>query len=372
VFHKLPVKLKKPPAPKRRARGTGSVFPDKRRGGWCARVPVGQYPNGRTKYREVRGDTQGEVVALMKNITAPLPGTTVAEWADHWLARATVRPTTHDDYAHTVERWIKPTLGHRRLAAVTAGDVENAVGSWELGPNTARKNLGQLRSMFASAVKAGILERNPARDARPPRAQKVVIQPFTPAELALIVRRATEHPRDHAFALLAATGMRIGEAFALDVGNYDRATGRVSITSTYTQSHGVRRAKSENSVRTVTVPAVARPAILRAIGKRSSGPLFLAPGTVRRTRPATARLHWRKFLTRLGIAYRSPHTLRHSVASHALASGVPLANVSRDLGDTIATIIKTYCHPTSGRDVSDAMGQILAGDASKSKRGGSR
>jgi integrase len=360
MFHKLPAKLKKPPTAKRRARGTGSVFFDPRRKEWVARVPVGKYPNERTKYREVRGDTQGAVVEMMKGVTAPLPGTTVAEWADHWLARATVRPTTRDDYAHTVERWIKPHLGHRRLAAVTAADVEHAVGSWSLGPNTARKNLGQLRSMFASAVKAGVIERNPARDARPPRAQKVVIQPFTPAELAAIVRAATEHPRDHAFALLAATGMRIGEAFALDVGNYDRATGRVSITSTYTQSHGVRRAKSENSVRTITVPAVARPAILRAIGKRSSGPLFLAPGTVRRTRPATARLHWRKFLTRLEIAYRSPHTLRHSSASLMIADGVPIADVAKYLGDTVQTVVKVYCHPV-GDDPAAAIERSLTG-----------
>ena len=65
---------------------------------------------------------------------------------------------------------------------------------------------------------------------------------------------------------------------------------------------------------------------------------------------------------RLGLRRRNPHQARHSVASLAIAAGVPLANVARDLGDTVDTIVSTYLHPTPGGDVCGAVEGLLGGD----------
>lgn len=362
-------KKRKAPAKPRRARGTGSIFPDKRRGGWVGKVPVGRYPNGRTQYTEVRGDTQAEVVEGMKRVRPPGPEAAVGEWADRWLASCGAQPQTLADYAHTVEKHVKPTLGHLRLRDLTAHDVESAVLKWKLGPNTARKNLRQVRTMLEAARRAKLVPENVAKDAKGPRRRKVEINPFTPGEMATILAEAGQRLPDCIFGALAGTGMRMGEALALDVPDFDPATHRVSVTKTYSRKHGLRRPKSENGIRTVRVPAAARPAFLKAIGKRTGGPLFPTADGKRRRQHNTVRGNWKVFLKRLGIAYRKPHNLRHSAATHAIAAGVPVANVARDLGDSVQTIIRTYCHAIEGRDVCGALEELYGGVTPGKRRG---
>lgn len=50
--------------------------------------------------------------------------------------------------------------------------------------------------------------------------------------------------------------------------------------------------------------------------------------------------------TKAGIADCSPHVLRHTAATHMVLAGVPLTEVARMLGDTVAMIEKVYGHHT--------------------------
>lgn len=63
---------------------------------------------------------------------------------------------------------------------------------------------------------------------------------------------------------------------------------------------------------------------------------------------------------RAGIAGCTPHTIRHTAASHMVMAGVPLAQVARMLGDTEEMVEKVYgkWSPDYLRDAADA----LAGD----------
>src|SRR5262249_41186021 len=105
--------------------------------------------------------------------------------------------------------------------------------------------------------------------------------------------------------------------------------------------------KSPRSDRTIRIPEIVRG-------------LFGGswPGSPYRT----AASRWKAFLAKLGLRYRNLHQLRHSVASHAIAAGVPPPNRARDLGDTVDTIVKTYLHATPGEDVCEAMERLLSGN----------
>lgn len=335
----------------RAPRGTGTVF-EKCPGLWVARKPIGKR-RGRTVYLERTGKSQAEAIRRRDGALPPDPrATTVAAWADRWLASADVREQTRDDYRVTIDRRLKPSLGPRLISAVTAYDVERAATEWGRAPggaaaNTVRKYMQHVRTLFGAAVRAGLRPDNPAASARKPKATKVEIDPFTSEELAAIVRAAVADPSLARVAVMAAIGCRPGEACALDPTDYDPATGELSISRTLTVRHGTGPTKSANSTRTVRVPKPARPAAL------ALGPGFTHVTLARR---------WYLLLDRLKLRRRNPHQARHSVATLAIAANVPLANVARDLGDTVDTIVRTYLHPTPGADVCSAMEGLLGGD----------
>mgnify|MGYP001135578797 CR=1 FL=1 len=148
--------------------------------------------------------------------------------------------------------------------------------------------------------------------------------------------------------MCAGVGCRIGEALALDVPDYDPRTGLLSITKTYTVKYGlgIGLPKSENGVRTIRVTLHVRPAVLAAIGQRTSGPLF-ATGSGTRCFPVDVAVGLKCVRRELGLPYRSCHVLRHSVAAHlVVAAGVSVAGVAKYLGDSIETITPTYINPS--------------------------
>lgn len=169
--------------------------------------------------------------------------------------------------------------------------------------------------------------------------------PFDAAELRALLAACLADRKLHPLAVCAAVGCRIGEALALEPGDYDPAAGALTIARTVViRTGGVGPPKSSNSARTIAgVPAALAPALAR-------------PPDTRRYRTHLSR--WAAVLARLGLPYRNIHALRHSVISHAIAAGVPIANVARDAGDSVQTVVRTYCRPVPGRGIGAAMADL--------------
>lgn len=345
----------------RRERGTGTIFYDSRKGRYSGRVIVGRRPDGTPQYAHRTARTQAALVAKLAAAGPAAADCTVRDWAARWLASSRVRPRTRDMRSVSVRHYVNPTLGHLKVRELTAGQVEAAAAGWgeTRAPNTVRLALAHLRTMMQAAADAGLRAGNPVAAARKPRAARRRIDPFTPAEVARIIREAGRRAATRIVALLAGTGCRVGEAMALDAHEFDAGKGTVSISRTQSQAHGAGPTKSERGVRTVRVPRQALPAVVAAHAGRTAGPLFPnAHGN--RTSHFNARDNWVKLLKRLGLPYRSLHQLRHSYATSAIAAGVPLADVAAALGDTVESVVRTYTHAT-GLDVTGVMEGLYGG-----------
>ena len=332
----------------RRARGTGSIFFHEGRGVWVGRRVVGRTPDGTPIRVERSAPTQGEVVELLAAATPPGPDVTVGQWVARWYATLQVRDSTAADYRQSLDKYVLPEVGHLRLCDLTPGRVEAmavALARRGLGANTIRQAVAHLGTAMQAALRDEVVHRNPVRVARRPKAKKADIDPFTPAELKTLVAAATARESARPLALLAATGCRVGEALALDVTDFDPVAGTVSITKTYDREFGIRPPKSANGVRTIRVPKPAMPALVAAAGRRKKGPLFLSSQGTRRVYQNVS-VTWKSLLKRCELRYRKPHQLRHSVATALIADGEGLADVAKFLGDTLATLVKTYVHPT--------------------------
>jgi integrase len=351
---------KRPAVRSRRARGTGSVFWSAARGVWVGRVAVGKKPDGGVRYAERSDASQERLVEKLRLCRPPGPETTVAEFATRWLEGMTCRKNTRGVRENAMARHVLPAVGGERLADLTPAHVERAAAGWVLdgmGPSTARVVVGALQTCLKEAVRAGIVPTNAAALARKPRAPRRHIDPFAPAELRALVAGASARASTRVWALVAATGMRSGEAFALDCADFDAATGLLSISRTYGQRGGMGPPKSPHSVRTIRVPAAALAACAAARGDRSRGPLFVTERGERYVLPV-ARANWDRLLARLDLKPRTPHQTRHAVATHLLAAGQQLADVARFLGDSVGSIVRTYVHATQA-DPADALDGLL-------------
>lgn len=353
---------------KRGTRGEGSTLPDKRRGGWMGKVPVGKYDNGRTKYKEVRGKTQAEVVEKKKLILPPDPNAvTVKEWCTRWLAGLAKRPGTVKVYTSSMRNHVLPSLGGIKLKDLTVSQVKAAAQSWvgskadgKLASQTANLTLDRAATMFGAAVTDGLVAGNPFQLCPRLEYHRKPIDPFTPEELRrIIAARKTVHC-GHLFAFLACTGCRVGEGSALDVTDFDPATGSIRITKTFSANYtGMGPPKSKNSRRTLALPALARTVVEEAIDGRTSGVMFRNSAGRRATTNNVGNF-LPALLKSLELRNRTSHAMRHSCATALISAGVPLGDVAKWLGDSVSQVVKTYLHPTKF-DVGRAMGEILGG-----------
>ncbi len=354
---------------KRRARGTGSIFYSESRGVWVGRVPFGQSITKRTRYRETSAPTQTALVAKLARLEPPSAKITVSQWADRWIDSLSVRSSTRDCYEVSVRLRIQPVLGHIRLSDLTPAQIEEAARRWAAGlsANTVRLTVTHLHSCLSAAIRAGVLDTNPAKVAKKPRSERKTTRPFTPADLARVIVEALRRPPARLIAILAATGCRIGEAVALEVTDFTPETGMLTISKTCHPMHGLGPPKSQHGYRTIRVPASALPAIHAARAGRKAGPLFATGIGTRNSAPLVAR-SWRRVLKALELPYRNMHTLRHSIATAMISVGVPLGDVAKYLGDGVSTIVANYLHPAN-TDPTAALDELLGGTSMDGESG---
>lgn len=363
-------KATKPRKVRRAPRGTGSVFYSKSRGCWIARKPIGtRTVRGKkhTVYVTRTGRTAAEAIRRRDAALPPEPTVLMSEWCDRWLAGLTHRPLTMDRYRHSVSKWIKPVLGSVPVQHVTAHTVELAVRKWgeSISANTILLVLAHLGACLGAAVRARLIPTNPVASAKKPKATKVKLEVYTPDELARIIAACGRG--EGIIACLAATGLRRGEAIALLVSDFDAKAGTISVTKTEVGKHGIGPPKSAHSLRTIRVPAVALPHIRGAVGGRKSGPLFLSDAG-KRMNATTIANRLAALLKRLELPAKSPHKLRHSVATALNGAGVPVADAAAYIGDTVDVYVRSYLHANPGSDPAVMLDALFADKGGKPAR----
>ncbi|KAA9150463.1 site-specific tyrosine recombinase XerD [Amycolatopsis acidicola] len=225
-------------------------------------------------------------------------------------------------------------------AALREGDDEHP----PLAASSAARALVAVRGLHRFAHLDGITDDDPAREVRPPAAVKRLPKALPVNDvLRLLDMPGSEGERalrDRALLeLLYSTGARISEAVGLDLDDVDREERTVLLDGKGGKQRLVPIGKP--AVEAVEAYLVRARPVLAARG-RGTAALFLNARGTRLSRQSA----WQVLKTnaeRAGIsASVSPHTLRHSFATHLLEGGADVRVVQELLGHASVTTTQVY------------------------------
>jgi hypothetical protein len=178
----------------------------------------------------------------------PSPSTpqapTFRELAARWLEvdASTLKATTRDDYQNILAKHLLPLFGARLITEITSADVEDwwvQLRAKGLSVSHTSAIRGVLNGIFRRGVNAGEIARNPV-DALPRRRgredkERRQAEWLTETELTSVLAVARQRWSRYYPILLtiASTGLRYGEAIALQVGDVDLAADFPTRASAY-------------------------------------------------------------------------------------------------------------------------------------------
>ena len=223
-----------------------------------------------------------------------------------------------------------------------------------------------LRTAFRFLARRGLVPDNPAADLGVPRGPKRLPVVLKPGQVdRLLAGPDPVDPvglRDRAILeLLYATGIRVGELCGLRLADMNLASDTVLVLGKGAKQRIVPFGEPAREAllaylvngRVAMLPGAGRPASSASAGTRGATADAEALFFNRRGRPMTQR-DVRGMLERYRAAVgapagTSPHTLRHSYATHLLEGGADLRAVQELLGHVALTTTQTYTHVSNER-----------------------
>ena len=274
--------------------------------------------------------------------------------------------STVESYRRDLRRYasVLADRGKTRLGEITPADVadylaslrEGDAGHAALAVSSAARAVIAVRGLHAFAVAQGLAGTDPAREVQPPAPPRRLPKAITIEDVERLLDAAGPGPddlsaeprllRDRALLeFLYSTGARISEATGLDIDELQLGGDPEYPVVRLIGKGGKHRVVpvGQYAVRALEAYLVrARPGLAQASRRASASPaVFLNARGGRLTRQgAWGVLH--AAAARAGQPEVSPHTLRHSFATHMLDGGADIRVVQELLGHASVTTTQVY------------------------------
>jgi integrase/recombinase XerC len=250
-----------------------------------------------------------------------------------------------------LESYLTQSLGGRcpEPNEITVLDLRGYVSSLhaaDYAKSTISRRLASLRSFFRFGRREGWASTNPAKPLRNPRKQRSLPHFLSSAEIGRLLEAppATDPLglRDRAILeTLYSAGLRVSELVSLNQGDLDFAGSVLTV-------RGKGKRERLSPIGSFAQQALRRWLEARRVSPREpqgpSSPVFVNKFGRRLTTRSVGRL-LEKYLKETGLDRRTtPHTLRHSFATHLLDRGADIRSVQELLGHKSLTTTQIYTH----------------------------
>ncbi len=248
-------------------------------------------------------------------------------------------------YRQQLNQHIIPHFGNKQLEAIGGQDViayYNQRLDTDAAISTVNGELACLKSFFSEVVKVGIVTVNPVRGIKLQNPNNVRDRLLSSDEAARLFAAAMEFPDfvRPLFHVLYHTGMRLGEALALQWSDIETEHARIVI----------RRSKSGEG-RKVPLRDVLQGELIRW-QPRTSGSQWLFPARYDASKPMQSiRKGWLRLCGEAQVSNFKPHDLRHNFTSQLQAAGVSDSTIMAITGHKTHVMLHRYSHAADASKV---------------------
>lgn len=276
----------------------------------------------------------------------------VARFLRYLAAERDASPLTIKSYREDLTallEYLNDAGGPVALDRITVGDLRGYVAAMheaDYAAGTIARRLASLRSFFRFGMREGWVNDNPAKPLRNPRKPRNLPHVLSTEEIGRLLQAPpTDDPmglRDRAILeTMYSAGLRISETVGLNDADLDLNEGIVRVRGKGKRerlaplgSYAARAVRRWLQVRRLQPGLAAAP----------DRPVFVNRFGCRLTTRSVARM-LEKYLRKTGLDRRTtPHTLRHSFATHLLDRGADVRSVQELLGHKSLVTTQIYTH----------------------------
>ena len=281
----------------------------------------------------------------------------------------TVKSGTYATTVRYAKLHILPKIANKRIDSFTVLDCQKLVNQWAEYFNSAKYPKGITQQVFDYAIKMNIMFDNPMRKVKLPKRKETINEVnkfYNTDEL----KHFFDCVKDYGnmkylafFRLLAFTGMRKGEALALNWSDIDFDKKLVHITKGVVLDENeipiISTTKTKKSVRTVSVDAEtiatlkkwkleqAKELMSIGINSLNKHQLLFTYDANKLYRPSYSNCWLEQIIKKYNLKKITMHGFRHSHCSLLFEMGTPIQVVQDRLGHTnIKTTMDIYTHVT--------------------------
>lgn len=282
----------------------------------------------------------------IRSLTRTQRKITFAEVAERWVKQCNHRPRTAIARDQILRVHLLPFLGLRPIRSITTSDLRDLVAMWRekgYSPGSIRNFVRIISPIMKMALADDLITKNPTSALRLEPARPARRVELSPKQCQLMLLHTGDHYRPLIYFLLV-TGVRVGEALELRVGDVDFEKSQVVVTESKTAAGCRRIAVCEHDL------GVIRRQIEAMYGSEPEpdGHLFLGVGG----RPVNDGFLRRQIISRIirdsGLPKFTPHDLRRAHATMLVDAGVNPLVVKERMGHaSIETTLSYYARPTT-------------------------
>jgi len=271
---------------------------------------------------------------------------TIGEYLEYLEIEKGLSQNTIDAYRRDLENFADVT-GKNSLSEIDRMIINSYVRELrerKLAPTSIIRKVASLRGFFKWATSTGILDKNPAATLEQPKVPKRLPKVVSVKEIEELLHSNLTPVQHTIMELLYSCGLRVSELVNLKISDIDLSSKYVRCFGKGSKERIIPIGDTAKSIVKAYLPQ--RDLLIKKYNLDTKRLLILDNGRLITRQDVYSFIHEQGKLIHKNI---SPHTLRHSFATHLLENGADLRIVQELLGHSDVSTTQLYTHISKKR-----------------------